>query len=81
MLKGQKSDRKRLRHINVIKRKRFNREVQCAKRQYLRQKQAEIDELESKNQTMFWKEIGKIGAGQVRRKNIPLEILKSDGSV
>lgn len=66
MLKGQKSDRKRLRHIYVIKRKRFNREVQCAKRQYLRQKQAEIDE---------------IGIGQESRKNIPLEILKSDGSV
>ena len=45
------------------------------------QKQAEIDELQSKNQTMFWKEIGKIGVGQERRKNIPLEILKPDGSV
>ena len=30
---------------------------------------------------MFWKEIGKIGVGQERRKNIPLEILKPDGSV
>ena len=34
-----------------------------------------------KNQTMFWKEIGKIGVGQERRKNIPIEILKPDGSV
>ena len=81
MLKGQKSIRNRLRHVFVAARKRFNREVQRAKRQYIRQKQAEIDELQSKNQTMFWKEIGKIGVGQERRKNIPLEILKPDGSV
>ena len=81
MLKGQKSIRNRLRQVFVAARKRFNREVQRAKRQYIRQKQAEIDELQSKNQTMFWKEIGKIGVGQERRKNIPLEILKPDGSV
>ena len=30
---------------------------------------------------MFWKEIGKIGVGQERRKNIPLEILKPFGNV
>ena len=81
MLKGQNSIRNRLRHVFVTARKRFNREVQRAKRQYIRQKQAEIDELQSKNQTMFWKEIGKIGVGQERRKYIPLEILKPDGSV
>lgn len=81
MLKGQKSDCKRLRHYYVTKRKLFNRAVQRAKRQYLRQKQAEIDETESKNQSMFWKEIGKIGVGQERRKTIPLEIVKPDGSV
>ena len=81
MLKGQNSIRNRLRHVFVTARKRFNREVQRAKRQYIRQKQAEINELQSKNQTMFWKEIGKIGVGQERRKNIPLEILKPDGSV
>ena len=81
MLKCQNSIRNRLRHVFVTARKRFNREVQRAKRQYIRQKQAEIDELQSKNQTMFWKEIGKIGVGQERRKNIPLEILKPDGSV
>lgn len=55
MLKGQKSDRKRLRHIYVIKRKRFNREVQCAKRQYLRQKQAEIDEAKQRTKPYFGK--------------------------
>ena len=82
MLKGQKSIRNRLRYVFVAARKRFNREVQRAKkRQYIRQKQAEIDKLQSKNQTMFWKEIGTIGVGQERRKNIPLEILKPDGSV
>ena len=80
---GERSNsiRNRLRHVFVTARKRLNRGVKRAKKQYIRQKQAEIDELQSKNQTMFWKEIGKIGVGQERRKNIPLEILKPDGSV
>ena len=81
MLKGKKSTRTRLRHVFATARKRFNREIQRTKRQYLQQKQAEIDDLQSKNQTMFWKEIGKIGVGQERRKNIPFEILRQDGSV
>ena len=81
MLKGKQFTRTRLRHVFLSPRKRFNREVHRTKRQYLQQKQAEIDDLQSKNQTMFWKEIGKIGVGQERRKNMPFDILRQDGSV
>ena len=44
------------------------------------QKQADIDNLESSNPNLFWKEIGKIGIGQERRKIIPMEIIKPDGT-
>ena len=55
MLKGQKSDYERLRHKYVTKRNVFNKEVQRAKRQYVRQKQIDLDALQSHSQSTFWK--------------------------
>ena len=39
-----------------------------------RKKQTEIEELESKDQNLSRKEIGKIGVGQDRRNEIPMEV-------
>ena len=57
-LKRTKRD-KLLRHRKV-----FNRKVQKAKRKFWRQKQNEIEQLETSDQKSFWKEIGKIYIGQ-----------------
>ena len=63
-----------LRHRKV-----FNREVQKAKRKFWRQKQNEIEQLETSDQKSFWKEIGKIGIGQERKKEIPCEVILPNG--
>ena len=60
-------------------RKVFNREVQKAKRKFWKQKQIEIEQLETSDQKSFWKEIGKIGVGQERKKEIPCEVKLSNG--
>ena len=78
MLRCKSKDRKQLRKSFIDKRKFFNREVQRSKRKFIMQKQADIDNLESSNPNLFWKEIGKIGIGQERRKTIPMEIIKPD---
>ena len=80
MLRCKSKDRKQLRKSFIDKRKFFNREVQRSKRKFIMQKQADIDNLESSNPNLFWKEIGKIGIGQERRKTIPMEIIKPDGT-
>ena len=82
MLKSKsRTERKGLRKRFIEKRKLFNREVQRSKRAYALQRQAEIDNLEATNPNLFWKEIGKIGIGQERRKFIPMEVTRDDGSL
>ena len=46
-----------------------------------RKKQTEIEELGSRDQNLFWKEIGKIGVGQDRRNEIPMEVKLSSGEI
>ena len=65
----------------LSQRRLFNAEVQRAKREYWKKKQADVEELESTDPRMFWKEIGKIGIGQDRRKEIPMEVKLSNGNL
>ena len=82
MLKSKsRTERKGLRKRFIEKRKLFNREVQRSKRAYTLQSHVEIEYLETTNPNLFWKEIGKIGIGQERRKFIPMEVTRDDGSI
>ena len=82
MLKSKsRTERKGLRKRFIEKRKLFNRDVQRSKRAYTLQRQVEIENLETTNPNLFWKEIGKIGIGQERRKFIPMEVTRDDGSI
>lgn len=80
MLRCKSKDHKQFRKDFIDKRKLFNREVQRSIRKFSMQKQPDIDNLESTNPNLFWKEIGKTGIGQERRKIIPMEITKPDGT-
>ena len=44
-------------------------------------KQIEIENLESSDQKSFWKEIGKIGVAQERKKDIPSEVKMANGEI
>ena len=44
-------------------------------------KQTEIENLESSDQKSFWKEIGKIGVAQERKKDIPFEVKMANGEI
>ncbi|CAG2255049.1 unnamed protein product [Mytilus edulis] len=71
---------KNLRHIYVEKRKLFDKSVQKAKRQYWFSSQEELMNTAS-NPKEFWRKIGKIGVGNERQNNIPMEVKLSDGSL
>ena len=82
MLKCKSRNRSHPRSIYTQLRKHFNRECQRAKRLYLRSKQNDLESLVTlNNHSTFWKEIGKIGIGKERRKNISMEVITRDGSV
>ena len=81
MLKSDIKSKRTKRDEFLRQRKVFNREVQKAKRKFWKQKQMEIEQLETSDQKSFWKEIGKIGVGQERRKEIPCEVKLSNGEV
>ncbi|VDH90239.1 Hypothetical predicted protein [Mytilus galloprovincialis] len=71
---------KNLRHLYVEKRKLFDKSVQKAKRQYWFSSQEELMNTAS-NPKEFWRKIGKIGVGNERQNNIPMEVKLSDGSL
>ncbi|VDI27419.1 Hypothetical predicted protein [Mytilus galloprovincialis] len=71
---------KNLRHFYVEKRKLFDKSVQKAKRQYWFSSQEELMNTAS-NPKEFWRKIGKIGVGNERQNNIPMEVKLSDGSL
>ena len=71
---------KNLRHIYVEKRKLFDKSVQKAKRQFWFSSQEELMNTAS-NPKEFWRKIGKIGVGNERQNNIPMEVKLSDGSL
>ena len=52
-----------------------------AKRKYLKEQQLELENLITTNQNGFWKKIGKIGIGQERRRDIPMEISLDNGTI
>ena len=81
MLKSDVQSKRAKRDEFLRYRKFFNKEVQKAKRKFWKQKQTEIEQLETSDQKSFWKEIGKIGIGQERRKDIPCEVKLSNGEV
>ena len=63
------------------KRKQFDREVQKAKRQFHRKQQADIETHNADNPREFWKEIGKIGIGTERQKQVPFEVINAEKEV
>ena len=81
MLKSDVQSKRAKRDEFLRYRKFFNKEVQKAKRKFWKQKQTEIEQLETSDQKSFWKEIGKIGIGQERRKEIPCEVKLSNSEV
>ncbi|CAG2222202.1 unnamed protein product [Mytilus edulis] len=80
MLKSRGHRKKELRLIFVQRRKCFDKEVQKCKRIYWKKQQDNIENLLTSNSQQFWKEIGKIGVGQERRKRIPMEVVREDGT-
>ena len=62
-------------------RKQFDREVQKSKRQFHRKQQADIGALNADNPREFWKEIGKIGIGTERQKQLPFEVINTDKEI
>ena len=81
MLTCKTSDRRCNRATYAQLRKHFNRECQRAKRFHLKTKQNDLERLVTENNGHFWKEIGKIGIGKERRKNIPMELVTPDGNI
>lgn len=62
--------------------KQFDREVQKAKRRYWRRQQENLEEICSKAQGEFWKNMGKIGIAEEREKNrMPTEVKDSHGNI
>ena len=47
----------------------------------MKKKQTDIEQLETSDQKSFLKEIGKIGKGQDRKKEIPFEVKLINGEV
>ena len=74
-------NKRKIKEEFLSQRRLFNAEVQRAKREYWKKKQAELGELESTDPKMFWKEIGKIGVGQDRSKEVPMEVKLSNGNL
>ena len=62
-------------------RKYFSKEIQKTKRLFWKRKQTELENLESNNPKMFWKEIGKLDIGKDRRQFIPMEVMLPNGEV
>ena len=74
MLKAEANSKRIKREDFLRQRKLFNKEVQRAKRKYWKAKQIEIENSETSDQKAYWKQIGKIGIGQEREKDIPNEV-------
>ena len=81
MLKAEANSKHIKREDFLRERKLFNKEVQRAKRKYWNAKQIEIENLETSDQKEFWKQIGKIGIGQERKKDIQNELNLENGEI
>ncbi|VDI66508.1 Hypothetical predicted protein [Mytilus galloprovincialis] len=76
-----RNERKSARHVFVKTRKTFDKNCQQAKRQYWYRSQEELCAVQNGNPREFWKKIGRIGVGNERQKNIPMEVLHDDDSM
>ena len=81
MLKSESRFKRTRREEFLRHRKLFNREVQKAKQRFWKKKQVDIEQLEISDQKSFWKEIGRIGIGQERKKDIPTDVKLANGEV
>lgn len=81
MLNCHRGGKRKAREEFLLQKKSFNAEVQRAKRVYWKKRQADIEEWDSTDKKLFWKEIGKIGISQERRKEIPMEVKLPDGEI
>jgi hypothetical protein len=59
----------------------FDKEVQKCKRKYWYLQQQQLSEMCNNNQPMFWKNIGKVGIVNEKRRLIPCEVVKESGEV
>ncbi len=74
--------RRKIENQNYISlRKNFDRHIQRAKRRYRSAVLTNLESLCDQDPGQFWKSVGRIGVGSERRKGIPLEIVREDGSV
>lgn len=80
-LKASGGDKKAQRPVFLAKRKLFDKHVQKYKREYWFKMQNELENQCENDNEEFWKNIGRLGIGFERRNNIPMEIVKDDGTV
>ncbi len=73
--------RTRANELRKLRQKDFDRACQSAKRRHWRAQQEELLSLQSGDTGLFWKTIGKIGVGQNRRQQIPMEVVNDAGEV
>lgn len=62
-------------------RREFDRHVQRAKREHWRQQQDQLAQMSHGDPKRFWKYVGQLGVAQERKKRIPMEIIREDGTV
>ncbi len=76
-----KADSRANKDTFVSRRRQFDREVQTTKRKYIQQTLANLEKLCNSKDNNFWKEIGRVGVGAERRKQIPMIVKSEDGTV
>ena len=70
-----------MRNSFIEKRKAFDKKVQYFKRQHWKISQSELIDSCNTDIEEFWNKIGRFGMGFERKQNIPMEMMKYDGSV
>ena len=80
--KNKSRNKSFLKKAMKLKQNALDRAIQKAKRSFWRKKQDDLIELYNRpNSKDFWKYIGNLGIAQERKKQIPFEIVMSDGSI
>ena len=61
--------------------KAFDKTVQCHKRKYCHEQQAELERQTDEDSREFWKKIGRTGVDEERKKVVPMEIYTNGGEI
>ena len=67
--------------VFITSRRKFDREVQRAKRLYWYSLQNNMLNEVNKDQTEFWRNIGKVGISQTKKNKTPFEVVLDDGTI